>query len=128
MQAWQSWLGFYNSHLKLLRWDKHELVAQANAYTPALGLDEPPALLRKTIGMMGLKGIAGLKIDDSPGGGQRGGSGHGGHTHRGSAGTQGDGLFRSHAEQRQQKPKAQTHVGGFGHGHGRQGRGSGRRH
>ena len=64
-QAWQSWLGFYNSHLKLVRWDKAELVQQANAFAPALGLAQPPALQRKTIGMMGLKGVPGLRVDDS---------------------------------------------------------------
>jgi ATP-dependent RNA helicase MSS116 len=137
MQAWQSWLGFYNSHLKLLGWDKSTLVAQANFFSPVLGLDDPPALLRKTIGMMGLKGVAGLKVlvDDAPGGGQRGGGGgprggHGGHQPGGRNGAQGDGLFRNrHTEQQRKKPTtSESPMGGHGHGHGGKKRGGGHRH
>jgi ATP-dependent RNA helicase MSS116 len=79
--AWQSWLGFYNSHLRMLKWDKPTLVSRANAFAPSLGLHEPPALLKKTIGKMGLKGVPGLRIQaEAPQQQGRGGGGRG-HGH-----------------------------------------------
>lgn len=61
-QAFQAWLGFYNSNLRRLRWTKEELVRWANDYALVIGLPEPPALERKTVGKMGLKGVAGLRV------------------------------------------------------------------
>ncbi|KAL2612799.1 hypothetical protein R1flu_024491 [Riccia fluitans] len=60
-KAYQAWLGYYNS-ARLLGLQKPELVRLANAYSDTLGLEEPPALLKKTIGMMGLRGVPGLRI------------------------------------------------------------------
>lgn len=45
-KCYQAWLGFYNSHMKLLKWRKEELVANANLLAlNVLGLDSPPPLL-----------------------------------------------------------------------------------
>ena len=80
-QAYQAWLGFYNSNLRKLGWSPAELVARANGMARAWGYPAlPPALQRKTVGKMGLKGVPGLNIDDSPqeGGGRGGGKGGGG--------------------------------------------------
>lgn len=61
-QAYQAWLGYYNSQRRL-RWSKPELVQQANLYAQVgLGLDYQPALEKKTIGKMGLKGVPGLRF------------------------------------------------------------------
>ena len=43
---------------------------QANNYSAIMGLAMPPALERKTIGKMGLKGVPGLRIDQGQGGGR----------------------------------------------------------
>lgn len=61
-QAYQAWLGYYNGSVRKLGWSKEQLVQQANFYSQVLGLAQPPALLKKTVGMMGLKGVAGLRI------------------------------------------------------------------
>jgi len=61
-QAYQAWLGFYNSNLRKCGWNAAQLVQTANAFAMDIGLSEPPALLRKTIGKMGLKGTPGLRI------------------------------------------------------------------
>eukprot|EP00698_Gefionella_okellyi_P007048 TRINITY_DN1717_c0_g1_i2.p2 TRINITY_DN1717_c0_g1~~TRINITY_DN1717_c0_g1_i2.p2 ORF type:complete len:554 (-),score=127.43 TRINITY_DN1717_c0_g1_i2:2896-4557(-) len=65
-QAYGAWLGFYNSHVSKLRWDKVTLVQQANYYASLLGCAEPPALQRKTLGKMGLTKplVAGLRVAD----------------------------------------------------------------
>eukprot|EP00602_Paraphysomonas_sp_CaronLab_P013757 CAMPEP_0185040834 /NCGR_PEP_ID=MMETSP1103-20130426/39385_1 /TAXON_ID=36769 /ORGANISM="Paraphysomonas bandaiensis, Strain Caron Lab Isolate" /LENGTH=561 /DNA_ID=CAMNT_0027580293 /DNA_START=212 /DNA_END=1897 /DNA_ORIENTATION=+ len=65
-QAYQAWLGFYNSNLKNLKIDKVKLVEMANKYALSMGLREPPALLAKTVGKMNLKGVPGLNIDKGP--------------------------------------------------------------
>ena len=59
--AYQAYLGFYNSYLKRLRWDKEEVVRRANQFSmEVMGLASPPPLQAKTIGKMGLKGVPGL--------------------------------------------------------------------
>lgn len=64
VQAYVAWLGFYNTFCRNLGWSKADLVQQANFYaTECLGMSEPPALLRRTVGMMGLKGVPGLRIE-----------------------------------------------------------------
>lgn len=63
--AYQTWLGYYNSCKGVFR-SKEELVMQANFFAKTMGCKEPPALLKKTIGKMGLKGVAGLHIDGNP--------------------------------------------------------------
>ncbi|KAK8866194.1 hypothetical protein IAR55_001345 [Kwoniella newhampshirensis] len=63
-QAYQAWLGYYNSHLRLLKWSQADLVRHAGDYA-RISLQygpEPPGLLAKTVGKMGLKGVPGLKI------------------------------------------------------------------
>jgi hypothetical protein len=50
-QAYAAWLGFYNS-TKGMGWSKPELVQQANRFAGVMGLSQPPALMKKTIGMM----------------------------------------------------------------------------
>uniref|UniRef100_A0A7S3NIK4 ATP-dependent RNA helicase n=1 Tax=Aureoumbra lagunensis TaxID=44058 RepID=A0A7S3NIK4_9STRA len=65
-QAYQAWLGFYNSNLRKLGWSKEILVTNANAWIRTVcQSSETPALQAKTIGKMGLKGIKGLIIDRS---------------------------------------------------------------
>mgnify|MGYP004117491545 CR=1 FL=1 len=60
----QAWLGFYNGNLRKLGWDKHTLVATANGLARCWGFpQQPPALQRKTVGKMGLKGTPGLNIE-----------------------------------------------------------------
>ncbi|TFJ81334.1 hypothetical protein NSK_007295 [Nannochloropsis salina CCMP1776] len=80
--AYQAWLGFYNS-VPGLKWSKTRLVEEANAFASIMGCkDQPPALLKKTVGMMGLRGVPGLRIEGSlPGasgrnGGHAGGGGN----------------------------------------------------
>ncbi len=62
-QAYRAWLGYYNGQLKKVKWDKKQLVAQANAFGKDAGLNEQPSLPKKTVGKMGLKGVPGLKIE-----------------------------------------------------------------
>jgi ATP-dependent RNA helicase MSS116 len=59
-KAYQAWLGYYNS-AKMLAMDKKELVRLANFFSYTLGMDQPPILMKKTIGMMGLRGVPGLR-------------------------------------------------------------------
>jgi len=83
VMAYQAWLGFYNSNLKLLRWSKEDLVAEANDWFASLGQREPPALLAKTVGKMGLKGVPGLRVEGKNGVPRREGGGGGGRGGRG---------------------------------------------
>ena len=62
-QAYRAWLGYYNGQLKKFRWDKRQLVQQANLWGTEIGLQDQPSLQRKTVGKMGLKGVPGLKIE-----------------------------------------------------------------
>jgi len=80
--AYQAWLGYYNSCKGVFR-DKETLVQQANAFAGVMACAQQPALLKNTIGMMGLKGVPGLKIDES--------GGHGGGRQGGGQGSQGKG-------------------------------------
>ncbi len=63
-QAYRAWLGYYNGHLKKVKWDKRTLVQQANMWGEEIGLTEQPSLQKRTIGKMGLKGIPGLNIEN----------------------------------------------------------------
>ncbi|KAG0564623.1 hypothetical protein M758_8G120800 [Ceratodon purpureus] len=60
-KAYQAWLGYYNS-CTVLKWDKPTLVKRANLFSTTLGLHQPPALMKKTVGMMGLRNVPGLRI------------------------------------------------------------------
>ena len=87
--AYQAFMGYYNSNIKRLRMqNKHELVKIANEYSTVLGFPEgePPALLAKTVGKMGLKGTPGLRIDREGGTGRGGGGGRGGRGNNGGRG------------------------------------------
>ena len=69
-------------------WSKAQLVQAANDYAlNVLGCPQIPGILKKTVGMMGLKGIPGLNIvsqlDDGEG---RGGGGRGGRSGGGRSG------------------------------------------
>lgn len=135
--AYQAWLGYYNSCKGVFK-DKTVLVQQANAFASTMGLAEPPALMKKTIGMMGLRGVPGLRVDETGGAG-RGGGGRGGGG-RGGGGRGGGGQSRSasQGEQRQQsngeggsgrgmkRSRSGQNRGGFGAGGGGgRGRGAG---
>ncbi|KAM0268093.1 hypothetical protein ACHAQH_010042 [Verticillium albo-atrum] len=84
-KIYQAWLGYYNNHMKALKWDKEELVAQGNIYaSDGLGCPETPAIAKTTAGKMGLRGTRGLVVVPDPpkqgrggGGGGRGGGGGG---------------------------------------------------
>lgn len=126
-QAYQAWLGYYNSSLKKLRWSQADLVRNANDYAqhtlktaPGPNGWEPPALQAKTIGKMGLKGVPGLKRE-APGAG----GGGSGQKRYGDAGSQqgapkranGNGAFgQPSLLQRMQQPEAG--AGGSGNGNG----------
>lgn len=103
-QAYQAWLGYYNSSTRVLGWDKASLVEWGNQYAiEVLGYDEGgklPPMEAKTVGKMGLKGVKGLNITSGPSGQRQGGF----------AGGQGNGGGR----------------GGFGGGGARGGGGAGR--
>lgn len=60
--AYVAWLGYYNSNLRRLGWSQRLLVDKAADWSRCMGLHETPALQKKTIGMMGLKGVPGLRI------------------------------------------------------------------
>lgn len=62
-QAYRAWLGYYNGHLRKIRWDKKRLVERANAWGNEVGLVEQPSLQKKTVGKMGLKGVPGIRIE-----------------------------------------------------------------
>ena len=64
---YRSWLGYYNSHLKRLEWTREELVRCAALFVvEALHLPSAPALQPKMVGMMALKGVAGLNVVAAP--------------------------------------------------------------
>ena len=61
--AYQAWLGYYNGALKRIGWSKEQLVANANDMVlGAWKASEVPGLEPKTVGKMGLKGVAGLIV------------------------------------------------------------------
>jgi ATP-dependent RNA helicase MSS116 len=62
-QAYRAWLGYYNGQLKKVGWNKKELVQEANQWAKDIGLKAQPALQKKTVGKMGLKGVPGLKLE-----------------------------------------------------------------
>lgn len=70
-QAYGAWLGFYNGNKKNCGsgWNNAQLVEAANLFSLTLGFSpgEPPALEKKTVGKMGLKGVPGLRLLASSG-------------------------------------------------------------
>ncbi|KAH7136855.1 ATP-dependent RNA helicase [Dactylonectria estremocensis] len=97
-KIYQAWLGYYNNHLKNLKWDKEELVAQGNVYArEGLGSPDTPPIAKTTAGKMGLRGIRGLVIVPDPprqGRGRGGGGGGGGGGRGGGRGGGGGGRGR----------------------------------
>lgn len=70
--AYQTWLGYYNSCKGAFR-SKGELVEHANIFAKSMGLgDTPPALMARTVGKMGLKGVPGLNIEKGGGSAHQG--------------------------------------------------------
>lgn len=64
-QAYQAFLGYYNSNTKRLgKMSKEKVVILANDFSRVIGLETPPALLRKTVGKMGLTGTPGLRFEE----------------------------------------------------------------
>ncbi|KHN94897.1 ATP-dependent RNA helicase MSS116 precursor [Metarhizium album ARSEF 1941] len=62
-QIYKAWLGYYNNHMKGLKWDKAELVRQANVFaSDGLGTPETPPIPKSTVAKMGLKGTRGLNV------------------------------------------------------------------
>ena len=49
--------------LKRVYMDKPEVVQMANRFAQIIGLREQPAILKKTVGKMGLKGVPGLRLE-----------------------------------------------------------------
>jgi ATP-dependent RNA helicase MSS116 len=94
-KPYQAWLGYYKGSMRGMQWDSAELVRQANTFAiEALCAPEVPALQRKVIGKMGLKGVPGLNIrpnDSVPAGARGGGEGRS----AGSGGKGGRGGGRS---------------------------------
>ncbi|KPM41451.1 hypothetical protein AK830_g5059 [Neonectria ditissima] len=85
-KIYQAWLGYYNNHMKNLKWDKEDLVSQGNIFArEGLGSPDTPPIAKTTAGKMGLRGVKGLVIVADPprqgrgrGGGGGGGGGRGG--------------------------------------------------
>eukprot|EP00559_Dactyliosolen_fragilissimus_P006117 CAMPEP_0184870256 /NCGR_PEP_ID=MMETSP0580-20130426/36898_1 /TAXON_ID=1118495 /ORGANISM="Dactyliosolen fragilissimus" /LENGTH=614 /DNA_ID=CAMNT_0027372241 /DNA_START=303 /DNA_END=2147 /DNA_ORIENTATION=- len=62
-QCYQAFLGYYKSNMKRITIkSKENLVDTANSWAKIMGLKEQPGLRKRTIGMMGLKGIKNLRI------------------------------------------------------------------
>ncbi|KAF5005861.1 hypothetical protein FDECE_7719 [Fusarium decemcellulare] len=92
-KIYQAWLGYYNNYLKNFKWDKEELVRQANVYArEGLGSPDTPPIAKTTASKMGLRGVKGLvTVADRPrprhgGSGNRGGGEGGGRGGRGKRG------------------------------------------
>ncbi|KAL2753526.1 hypothetical protein ACRALDRAFT_2111585 [Sodiomyces alcalophilus JCM 7366] len=79
-RIYQAWLGYYHNHLRILKWDKEELVRQANVYArEGLGSPDTPPIGKSTAGKMGLRGVRGLVVvPERPGAKQNSGNGGGG--------------------------------------------------
>ncbi|TID14621.1 DEAD-domain-containing protein [Venturia nashicola] len=60
-KAYMAWLGF--NATKLFKGDKIALVNEANAFSEGMGYEVPPELSPKAAGMMGLKGIPGVRVE-----------------------------------------------------------------
>jgi ATP-dependent RNA helicase MSS116 len=66
-KVYQSWLGYYKSFMKPLRWSAEELVAEANKFAAdGLGSPSTPSIARSTVGKMGLRGTKGLVVVKDP--------------------------------------------------------------
>lgn len=61
-RAYGAWMGFYKAHISRLHWTKTTLVKKANELSLIMGLAEVPALPKRTVGKMGLRGTPGLRL------------------------------------------------------------------
>jgi ATP-dependent RNA helicase MSS116 len=62
-QAYVAWLGFYNSNLKRVGFDRTMVVTMANRFArEVMLLDQLPMIEKKTVGKMGLKGVPGIRL------------------------------------------------------------------
>lgn len=52
-QAYRAWLGYYNGHLKKIKWDKKQLVAQANYWAKEMGSKNNLACKRRRLEKLG---------------------------------------------------------------------------
>lgn len=65
-KAYQSVLGYYKQNMKRTSINGvTELVQIANEISRVAGLIEPPALQKRTLGKMGLKGVRGIRVDNT---------------------------------------------------------------
>lgn len=96
-KIYQAWMGYYKSHMKPLKWDKEDLVAEANTFAiDGLGASSTPSIQKSTVGKMGLRGTKGLVVvPDAPrtnrGRGPGGGGGGGGEGRSAGSGGRGKG-------------------------------------
>ena len=84
-KTYSAWLGFHKTSTKPFGWTNEDLVREANTYAlEGLNCPEVPALEKKTIGSMGLKGTRGLVISaNKPGSNNPRARGGGEGRHRG---------------------------------------------
>jgi ATP-dependent RNA helicase MSS116 len=61
-QAYQAFLGYYNSNLRRLNIDKRSLVVIANEFSPSIGFDQRPEIFKKTVRKIGFKNTPGIRI------------------------------------------------------------------
>jgi ATP-dependent RNA helicase MSS116, mitochondrial len=62
-KVYQGWLGYYKTFAKALKLSPAQLVQEANQFAlTGMQCPEVPALEKRTIGKMGLKGVPGLKV------------------------------------------------------------------
>eukprot|EP00933_Yihiella_yeosuensis_P044173 TRINITY_DN39260_c0_g1_i1.p1 TRINITY_DN39260_c0_g1~~TRINITY_DN39260_c0_g1_i1.p1 ORF type:complete len:552 (+),score=78.40 TRINITY_DN39260_c0_g1_i1:137-1792(+) len=64
-KAYKSWLGYYNTYIKKIKWSPEKLVGMATRFAASVGAvhgNQPPPLKKSTASKMGLKGVAGLNI------------------------------------------------------------------
>jgi ATP-dependent RNA helicase MSS116 len=62
-QAYRAFLGYYVGQMRRISINsKAEVVDVANYYSTLMGLNEIPGLEARTVGKMGLKGVAGVRI------------------------------------------------------------------
>lgn len=107
-QAWGAWLGFYNGYTRKLRWTSNDLVSTSKLFATSMGLQQIPALPKRTLAKMGLLNAEGLRIEPKESSSRSDGEGRGG---RGRGGG-------SEGGERQQQQRPQGGGGGRGGGGG----------
>ena len=65
-QAYQAFLGYYNSNLKRMgKMDRPTVVGHANHFSRVIGFEIPPSIQRKTARKMNLDGVFGLRLENN---------------------------------------------------------------